>query len=364
MSETSKNTSRSAKPLLDAYGRPLEIAESKRFPLWAPTRKLFKVLGGCATLIGAAFFLIQQHQRNMDAAAERRGYDLVQRELREIRGLLAAPTGSVDTTGLPTGDRDAIAKAVALIDRGQAGAARLLVDEMLRRYHHVALLFFVRGLSLGADGAWVDAATEFQAAIKLSPAFVECRFNLGVAFIETGKWAPALAAIDSALSHRRRFAEAWYNRGWVLDALGRWREAVASYDSALACRRGMADAWNNRGIALEHLGAINEALASYDSAAAYRPRTTYVWVNRGRLLGKQSRHSEALADFDLALSYNNHDPNAWLGRAASYAGLGEVDSAFASAHRALTLSADDWPSRHVVREFLRSLAGGAKQRSP
>jgi tetratricopeptide (TPR) repeat protein len=64
----------------------------------------------------------------------------------------------------------------------------------------LAQAHFLHGVELGRQGNPAEAAQDFRAAVKLMPALLEARLNLGIALVGLGQRDEALAQFEEVLS--------------------------------------------------------------------------------------------------------------------------------------------------------------------
>jgi Flp pilus assembly protein TadD len=182
----------------------------------------------------------------------------------------ATPRPGTPVTG-PESLAGLCARAVALHQQGQLGAAERLFIEIVERdprhadaIHHLGILAF-------QAGDFHDAVSIIRDSLAVNPRNAAAWSNLGLALERSGRAEQALVAYDRALALKPAYPEAHYNRGNALRELDRLEEALASYDAALAHRRDYLEAQVNRGRTLRDLGRLAEAVAAYDAALRLRP---------------------------------------------------------------------------------------------
>jgi predicted O-linked N-acetylglucosamine transferase (SPINDLY family) len=157
-----------------------------------------------------------------------------------------------------------------------------------------------QGVVLGRLGRGDEALASYEAALALAPGHARAQNNRGILLREAGQPEAALVAFDAALAARPDVAEALANRGNALRDLGRGAEALASYDQALALGLESADTWFHHGNLLAAARRAAAAVASFDRALALQPGFAAAAVNRGIALAALGRHAEALASYALA----------------------------------------------------------------
>jgi tetratricopeptide (TPR) repeat protein len=124
-----------------------------------------------------------------------------------------------------------------------------------------------RASELGNAGRIGDAAAEYSEAIRLWPAFVEARANLGLALSALGRPGEAIDELEEAVRARPDYPEAQAYLGLALFRAGRAAEAVAHYEEALRRYPDSADIHYNLAVALQAAGRPSEAKAHFEAAA-------------------------------------------------------------------------------------------------
>ncbi len=157
-----------------------------------------------------------------------------------------------------------------------------------------------------------DALREFDAAVRMVPAFPEAHCNRGVALQQLGRLADALAAEDKALTLRPTYATAHFNRGNILRGLGRPDEAIGAYDLALKVQPAYPEALVNRGMVRVGRRKSVEALDDFRRALALRPGHTAAHIGAANALGKLNQVAEAMVEIDKVLAVEPENRDALL----------------------------------------------------
>jgi protein O-mannosyl-transferase len=194
------------------------------------------------------------------------------------------------------------------------------------------------GTAYGRDPARrADALREYREALRLDPALVVVRNDLGVALARAGQPAEAQEQFERALAIRPSYADAHDNLGSVLLQLGRRDEAVAQYRAALALDPGLASAHYNLGNALRGEGDGSAAAAEYRAALRLAGESPEIRNSLGSVLLRSGQAEAAAAEYARAAAlrpeaaaYRNN-----LGIALTAAG--RLDAAEAALREALRL---------------------------
>jgi tetratricopeptide (TPR) repeat protein len=89
------------------------------------------------------------------------------------------------------------------------------------------------GLNLAAQGAYLEAITEFKVAVDLDPDFAEARYNLGVTFQKLDAHEKAVEQFERAISLRSKNPDYHYAMGNSYFHLQRYDRASREFERAL-----------------------------------------------------------------------------------------------------------------------------------
>jgi tetratricopeptide (TPR) repeat protein len=126
---------------------------------------------------------------------------------------------------------------------------------------------YLAGNDLANSGRLGEAVSEYSEALRLWPALVEARANLGLALSAQGRAPEAIAELEEAIRARPDYAEARAYLGLALTRAGRPGEAVEQYEAALLHNPDSADLHYNLAVALRAAGRPSEADAHFEAAA-------------------------------------------------------------------------------------------------
>ena len=158
------------------------------------------------------------------------------------------------------------------------------------------------GYTLFGEGQVDGAITEYEAALRLNPGYVEAHCNLGNAFNAEGRVPEAVAEYEAALRLKPDTPAAHNDLGYALNAEGRTREAIVEETEALRLDPDSVEAHNNLANALAALGRVPEAIAQYREALRLNPDYPDAHNNLGcELENVPGRRDEAIAEIEAAL---------------------------------------------------------------
>jgi tetratricopeptide (TPR) repeat protein len=134
----------------------------------------------------------------------------------------------------------------------------LLHFEAVRRLQPTSAAHFNVGVALEALGRSGEAASEYEAAVRIDPAYSSAHNNLGNLRLAAGRLAEARQEYERAVEHGPSNAEAHNNLGAVLIVDDPAR-AIALLQRAIALRPEYPEAYFNLTRALAAAGRLDEA---------------------------------------------------------------------------------------------------------
>ena len=146
---------------------------------------------------------------------------------------------------------------------------------------------FETGVRANRTGAFESAIAQFEVALRLMPACVDCHFNIGVAFGRLDRFGEAETAFREALGIRSDYAAAYYGLADIYTRQNRTEEAAAARSqanriavSSLAAGRTRAQETLSRGIELWNSDNVAEAVRQFRQAIETDTTLveTYYWL--------------------------------------------------------------------------------------
>lgn len=168
-----------------------------------------------------------------------------------------------------------------------------------------AILLFC-GLTARRNRDYRSELALFADTAAKRPRNAYARANYGTALLAAGRPEAAVGQFEAALRLRPAYPIAEDDLGNALLELGRTAEAIAHYRAALKFDPGLADAHNNLGGALARLGRLAEAEAEIRAALRLQPDDAEAHNNLGGILAGTNRLDLAVEQFREALRL---DPN-------------------------------------------------------
>ena len=151
-------------------------------------------------------------------------------------------------------------------------------------------------------GRNAEAASQFEAALRLLPGYAAAHVNLASALDSLGRHEEALAEMDRALAAQpENNAAMHYNRAVILDHLQRGGEAEAALREAIRQKPDFFAAHNDLGNKLLLSGRWDEARQCFDKLLELRPGDAKALTSIGNTHFLKGDTAAALAAFDDAL---------------------------------------------------------------
>ena len=132
---------------------------------------------------------------------------------------------------------------------------------------------FEAGVGASRAGDFAEAIEQFEAALRIMPACVDCHFNIGVSYSRLDRFEAAEAAFRDALRLRADYAAAYYGLADIYSRQNRTEEAAAARGeanriaiSALAASRARAQDILQRGIAFWNSDNVADAVRQFREA--------------------------------------------------------------------------------------------------
>jgi predicted O-linked N-acetylglucosamine transferase (SPINDLY family) len=202
---------------------------------------------------------------------------------------------------LPRAQRDQLAQAMDLHQRGQTAAAETLYRLILSAFPTCIDALHFRGLAATQRGALDEGVGLLRQAVALHPAAAEIQCNLARALIDKREPAGAIACCDVVIEREPKNANAWFLRGNALQLAHAHEDAIVSYEQALRHAPSFAAALNNQAHSLRMLRRPAAALSVLARALACQPAYAMALNNQGLALLDLDRAAEALESFEAAL---------------------------------------------------------------
>jgi len=193
------------------------------------------------------------------------------------------------------------------------------------------------GSALAKAGRFEEAVAEDQAALQISPNFVEVLSNIGNALAQTGRQMEAIPYLQRALHLKPDHATAHLNLGVVLDLLKQSAPALVHYEVAFRLRPHDANVCNDLGDALSRAGRNEEGIGRLEEAIQLRPDYVDAYLNLAAALARANRMSEAQARFETGIKLKTNNAEAYDTWATTLLSTGHLPEALVQYETALRL---------------------------
>jgi len=160
------------------------------------------------------------------------------------------------------------------------------------------------GVAYQEQGRLDDAVKEYQAAINLTPDYVDAYYNLGLVYRTQGRLDDAVREYQKAINLKPDLAEPHCSLGLVYRTQGRLDDAVKEYQTAIKLRPDYADAHNNLGLVYRTQGRLDDAIREYQTAINLEPDHAKAHNNLGTVYYLQGRLDDAIKEYQTAINLN------------------------------------------------------------
>lgn len=234
-------------------------------------------------------------------------------------------------------------QALYFYELKQFSQALTLYDQCLMDHPTDGVMYYNRGKTWYELGHIDKALIDFEAAIKLTPSFVQSYYALSEHFLARKDEANALRWMNELLTRSPSLANAYNLRGWIYFNFKRTQLAFSDFDKAISLDSLNASAYNNRGSARYQLQDIESAstndllLAKADFRKALQLDTTLPNLHRNLGFIEFSLGNYPIADSLLivATKRNPTDAMVYYYHGLLYAKTNRTDAAIAEMDKAL-----------------------------
>jgi len=173
-----------------------------------------------------------------------------------------------------------------------------------------------------------EAIREYQAAIKIHPAYSEAHNGLGMIYYRRKQYDEALVEYEAAVAGEGESAAAHNNIGAILDLRGKHDEAKAHYQRALELQGDFPDAHSNLGQYYAMQGKTDQALEEYNKVLKMRPDDADAHNAIGAILASQKKNDEAVLHYRAAIAAKPENANALANLGHELLAKGQLQEAF------------------------------------
>ncbi|HEX3914570.1 MAG TPA: sulfotransferase [Steroidobacteraceae bacterium] len=209
---------------------------------------------------------------------------------------------------------DEITQSLVLhLSRGQIPAfIQQLTDAPANRADRAkAQHLFSRGNKLIEQGAYAEAATLFEEAVKHDSSHAEALNNLGSSLSRLGRYEEAEQCFREAMAGKPNFSDPHANLGVLLRQKGYLSDSETYLRRALKLRPTDVDARINLGLTLVLLGHLRDAKACFAKVLKTAPRNVGALFGMGQIAMLDGRFEDSETTFRRILEFNPKSTVAW-----------------------------------------------------
>ncbi|MGE0846692.1 MAG: sulfotransferase [Flavobacteriaceae bacterium] len=281
------------------------------------------------------------------------------RRVQEALASLGAGAGGTRVAS-PGLTREEFDRVVALLQRGDAKAARESAAALLSRYPAFPPLLNLAGGIEATLGNHEQAAGHYRRALAADAGFGDAHNNLAAALLELGDVAGALRHAAEAVRIAPANPAARVNLGNARLRAQDYADATAAYEEALRLQPAHPDAHSNLASALIFLNRPGDAVVHAREAIRLRPGFVEANLHLGEALTAVGEYGEAEAAFRAALAARPEYRRALAGLAVAMRRAGRYDEAIATFEETLRLRPDAILARLHLGEIKRDLGREAE----
>jgi predicted O-linked N-acetylglucosamine transferase (SPINDLY family) len=199
----------------------------------------------------------------------------------------------------------------AMLAEQRHDALDALLEPLLARHPHSAVLWDIRGIAASQRGDWRGAEVAFRRLVDLAPSVWTTQMKLANALDAQGDHTAAARHLEKIAALEAENPSALTACGLKHLRYRRQHEAVRCFQSALAVSPDHADAWHGLGVLSQSLMDLKNAAQCFLRAMRFAPDKPLYGVNYARVqlvLGCKEAAAEALDEVraHAALNGNEH----------------------------------------------------------
>jgi Flp pilus assembly protein TadD len=170
----------------------------------------------------------------------------------------------------------------------------------------IALVVGFGVLTWNQSRIYFNDETLWRDTVAKNPSAWLAHFNLGVRLAEQRRYAEAATAYEAALRLKPDYVDALDNLGMALAQQGKLDEAVARWEMAVRVQPDCIEAHNNLGAAHAQRGQFKQATLEFSIVLLLKPEDPEVHANLGMVYLSQGQLEKAVDQFGAALRINPH----------------------------------------------------------
>jgi arylsulfatase A-like enzyme/cytochrome c-type biogenesis protein CcmH/NrfG len=172
-----------------------------------------------------------------------------------------------------------VMSSLTLSESGRAEAALAALARAERLEPGLTQVHYLKGVILGGQERYREAAAALERAIALDPQHVLARFKLALAYLRVGDNPRAETVLNAVIADEPDNMRAYQNLAALAYARGDLARAEAMSRRAIEIDPGYYDAWNTLGAVYLVLKRPDDAMQALERALAIRPASAQAHHN-------------------------------------------------------------------------------------
>lgn len=247
---------------------------------------------------------------------------------------------------------DPLVTASALLQQGQTGAARDLLEDLVKKNPRRADAWFSLGQLHTMLGELKPAAQAFKRAIQLSPEVVDGYVNLGNTYLRLDRLGQAIETYRNGLKQQPEHPLLHFNLGVALSRSGDLPASITSYQTAIRLHPTYAQAYFSLGNAYRDAEQIDEAESAYRKAVALEPGYADAFANLAGLLATKEDYLGAIENCLKTVALAPNHAHALRNMSLALYKIGEYEQGTEVTFRAIAAAPSDTMLQYHMGEML------------
>jgi tetratricopeptide (TPR) repeat protein len=193
-----------------------------------------------------------------------------------------------------------VMSALTLSESGQPEEALAALRRAERLEPDLTQVHYLRGVILGGQDRYREAAVALEQTVKLNPRHVLARFKLALAYLRIGETDRAEVVLRGVIADEPRNVRAYQNLAALAYTRGDLARAEALARRAVDIDREYFEAWNTLGAIYVLADRSNDAVQALSTALALNPASGQAQYNLSLALGRRGDAQAADAARDKA----------------------------------------------------------------
>jgi len=197
-------------------------------------------------------------------------------------------------------------------------------------------------LALADAGRLSEAESHMKEAVRINPAYLDDRLNLGIVLLKQGKSNETIEWLGEVIKQKPDFAKAYYFLATAYSMEKKYDDAIKALTSTLKLDPNYPDARKTMGGLLLATGKLSEAIPYYNEALRTDANQVEIYANLGLAYLQLGKHKQAIQVWTKVMELKPDNTSvlnnlAWL-LAAGDASIQDVNRAVEYAERVCKLT--------------------------